>query len=120
MAINIKTKPAPAEQEQSAHDDAAAEIETEVLTTQTKSGEVLSQEGGLTSEPAPNVITPFERIDVGMSFKMPVAEYTMLEFSVRRSVPFNPEDTDPDTVFGETKAWVEGKLNSLIEEQSGE
>jgi hypothetical protein len=117
MAIKIKNLADTT----SAHDEAAAAIETEVAQTLTKSGvaDPLDQKVDKTSEPV-NIathITPVERIDIGMSFKMPVASYTMLEFSVRRSVPFDPVTTSADTVFDETKAWVEAKLNALIEEQ---
>lgn len=117
MAINIKN-PVP---QQSAHDEAAVTIETEIGKTVTKAGvdAPLEQSLNKTSEPVviPMPVQTFERIDVGMSFKMPVASYTMLEFSVRRSVPYDPKLKDPDIVFTEVKTWVEAKLNALIEEQ---
>lgn len=119
MAIKIKN-PAPQEQA-SAHDEAAATIETEVSKTTTKSGVdgPLAQEVDKTSEPVniPVPVQVFERIEVGMSFKMPVASYTMLEFSVRRSVPYDPTIVTADEVFDDVKGWVEAKLNALIEEQ---
>jgi len=125
MAIKIHEKaPAPeqAPDQASAHDEAAAEIQTEIGKTMTEAGtekEPLSQTIQTESIPV-NLAFPFERIEVGMSFKMPVASYTMLEFSVRRSVPFNPVETNADTVFDSTHKWVEEKLNQLIEEQQNE
>lgn len=117
MAIKIKTLPP----EQSAHDEAAAAIETTVATTTTKSGQAdpIDQTVEHSSEPLNTGGVPFERIEVGMSFKMPVASYTMLEFSIRRSVPF-PVGEDPDAVFEATHKWVEDKLNLLIEKQQTE
>lgn len=122
MAINIKkgaAASADAATGASAHDEAAAAIESEVATTTTKSGveAPLAQDVQKTTEPVHLTVTAYERIDVGMSFKMPVASYTMLEFSVRRSVPFDPATTDADEVFATAKSWVEGKLNDLIAEQ---
>lgn len=120
MAINLKQKPAP-EPEQSAHDQAAEAIETQVTTTSTKGGEVINQNAEGDSEPimtVPNI--QYERIEVGMSFKMPVADYTMLEFSIRRSVPYDPTTVEADDVFDQTRGWVEAKLNAMIEEQQAE
>lgn len=128
MAINIK-KPSQSEGAGvSPHDQAADQIETEVALTTTKGGEVLDQKHTHQSEPVPPTASPlpYERIDVGMSFKMPVADYTMLEFNIRRSVPFQQGGSTTETeamanqVFADAKAWVEGKLNQLIEEQQSE
>jgi hypothetical protein len=111
MPINIGTKPSP-------HGEAAQEI-TEVQTKTITDGEeqVVSHEHEATPV---QMAAPFEVIDVGISFRMPVAQYTMLEFTVRRSVPFNPLSQDPDAVFEATKTWVEGKLNAIIAEQQSE
>lgn len=91
---------------------------TEVSKTITKAGEPepVAQEHEYTNEVV-QLSTPYEVLEFGASFKMPVASYTMLEFSVRRTVPFNPVEKDVDTVFDETREWVEGKLNTLIAEQ---
>ena len=120
MVIKIQNKEAAP----SAHDEAADAIETTMSTTKTKSGEVdaapLEEALEHTSEPVMSLGVALERIEVGMAFKMPVASYTMLEFSVKRSVPFNPEVLDADAVFLETKTWVETKLNELIETQQND
>jgi len=120
MAIKIHEKPAPVD-EQSAHDEEAASIEDTITTTTTKSGEEepLNEDVQHTSTPV-NIAAPFERIEVGMAFKMPVASYTMLEFSVRRSFPFDPKKDNADAVFDTVHAWVEAKLNKLIEDQQTE
>jgi len=106
----------------SPHEEAAASIETEVAKTLTKTGteaplmeDIQSESEPVNFQGAP--LHLIERMEVGMSFKMPVAPYTMLEFMVKRSVPFNSIEISPDTVFDQTKAWVEAKLNQLIEEQ---
>ena len=109
MAIKIGTLPSP-------HDAAAAEIQSEVVTTMSENNEETDKKVEFQSEPV-QFQHPWEAIEVGTSFKMPVAAYTMLEFSVRRYVPYDPVTTDPDTVFEEARAWVEGKLNAVIEEQ---
>ena len=120
MAINIKNKVA----EESAHGDAAAAIETEIKAVQTNTeldpstniqhADILHYEK--TSEPV-QIAEAYERIEVGTSFKMPVASYTMLEFSVKRSVPYLISQRDPDEVFEEVRAWVETKINKMIEDQ---
>ena len=112
MAIKIQNAPA-----NSPHDEAAESIESEVTTETTKDGETLDSSMDSHSEPVLNTGPPMERIEVGMAFKMPVAQYTMLEFSVKRSTPFDPLTTSPDAVFEDTRVWVEGKLNELIAEQ---
>lgn len=118
MAIKIKNNPAM-EEGASAHAEAADQITTDVSMTATKNGEIVDQSHDAQSEAVkPNPL--YEYISVGTSFKMPVADYTMLEFSVRRTVPFDPLQIDPDKVFEETKTWVEAKMNSMIEEQQSE
>lgn len=117
MAINIKK--APAAPEQSPHEQAAADITTETSKTLTKGGEVLNQDHTSLSEQGPHYPpqVALERIEVGTSFKMPVADYTMLEFSVKRSIPFPTGEGMVEVIFEECKTWVEAKLNQMIEEQ---
>ena len=116
MAINIGTAKSP-------HGQAAASLEEEVSKTTLEAGpngeEEKTKEMDYQSTPV-HMATPYETIEVGTSFKMPVAQYTMLEFTVRRSVPFNPLETDADTIFDETKVWVEAKLNAIIAEQQAD
>lgn len=117
MAINIGTKPSP-------HEEAAQAIEGTVETAQITevpnkepTEEITHHE--TTSEPVqmnPTLSVP-ELIDVAVAFKMPVAQYTMLEFRVRRVVPFDPDVHDAEAVFEMAKEWVEGKLNAIIAEQ---
>ena len=117
MAINIKTPKAAL----GAHGEGAVMLETEVASTTTsKAGgkeEIIDQQYEHTSEPVHPMPTPYETVTVGMAFKLPIAQYTMLEFSVYRSVPFDPLQGDADTTFDQTHAWVESKLNAMIEEQ---
>lgn len=117
MAINIKQK----DVSESAHAEAAAEIETTVGKTLTKAGEdkPVQDDFEHTSEPV-NIMPPYERIEVGMSFKMQVASFTMLEFRITRSVPYQVPQVDPDQVFSDTHKWVEDKLNNLIAEQNNQ
>ena len=113
MAIKITSTP-PA---MSAHEEAAASIETEITTIATQKGEPVETHD-VTSEPLYGIPPNPEIIGVTMGFKMPVAPYTMLEFRITRSRPVDPSlDEDADSVFGGLKTWVEDKLNSLIEEQ---
>lgn len=127
MAINIKTVQPPADQ--GPHAEAADAIHTEVsaVTTSTKTGEILDEKHESSADPqhfAPAALIGVIR--VGMSFKMPVAQYTMLELSVSRSIPYQTkpdpveDEAEADAVFEVGKAWVEGKLNALIGEQQTE
>ncbi len=121
MPIKIKTPP-PAAVEQSPHAQAAAEyppipaedIATETMTV-TGEGGVLDQQADVNTT---HVLMPptHERMRVGMSFKMPVAPYTMVEFRVERDVPVAVTD-DIDAAFDLVKGWVEARINELVEEQ---
>lgn len=127
MAIKVKQPVAPAPAQTAAaapattaHGEAlkqaVAENTTEISTTTTKAGaaEPLSHTHDMQVEPV--LITPLhDQIEVGMSFKMPVASFTMLEFSVKRMVHCLPEEADQ--TYEDTKAWVETRLNTLIEAQ---
>lgn len=97
---------------------AAAEEITEVSKTEHKDGESEIVDHEYESKPV--VLPQMEIIEVGTSFKMPVAQYTMLEFSVKRTMPFNPEEKSADEVFDTLKDWVESKLNAMIEDQQNE
>lgn len=117
MAIQIKSAPA------SAHEQAAEEIVTETTVEQSSTdGSEVPEQPQTHEHTTETVLVPVshERLDVAMEFKMPVAQYTMLGFSVRRSVPFDPAEKSADDVFAESKAWVEEKLNGLIAEQQSE
>jgi hypothetical protein len=59
--------------------------------------------------------TKTERLAVAMGFKMPVAEYVMVEFRVERVTHHAPGDED--AAFEENKKWVEDKINGLVSEQ---
>ena len=108
MAINVGKKPSP-------HGEAAQDL-TEVQTKKIKNGE--EELTAHEAKSVPVALPPlYETLEVGVSFRMPVAQYTMLEFTVRRNRPFDPEKTDADKFFDETKEWVEKKLNSIIAEQ---
>lgn len=106
----------------SPHEQVMAAPVGEYTKTVTKAGEDEPMEQDHWQEEGAMVTLPkvYETIEVGMSFKMPVASYTMLEFSVRRTTPFNPAEADADSVFDATREWVETKLNGLIEEQQSE
>jgi len=116
MPISVKN--APLNPASGPHAEAAAEMVSETTKTKTEAGnpDPVDQSHEMESEPI-SLPHPYEVLELGMSFKMPVASYTMLEFSVRRSVPYSPLEEDPDEVFGKTKQWVEDKLNGLIAEQ---
>lgn len=122
MAIKIKNNP-PAAKAGGPHADAAADMAgaadtiTETITeTNTKDGpdtlvnEDVNQVVNMVQVPASH-----DLIAVGMGFKMPVAEYTMIEFYVQRTTPCATDAAD-DT-YTATKDWVEGRLNELVEEQ---
>lgn len=110
MPINVKTA--------SPHDEAAANIETEVTGEKhdLQTGEASIVEHSHAPAQADQAAEK-DFIEVGMAFKMPVAQYTMLEFTVRRRVHFDPLQDDDEDVYAQTKEWVEGKINALIAEQ---
>lgn len=109
MPIEIKSAhAAAAEQMPPADEKSAVKTQTNVDT-----GDAVSEMVEQSSTPVSSDAT--ERVTVGMSFKMPIAQYTMLEFSVARTMAFTP-DQSADAVFDEAKDWVEGKINALIEE----
>ena len=93
---------------------------TEMVETENvESGETSLKSYEKVTEPVTVVHENYcERVEVGVSFRMPVAEYTMLEFTVRRTVPFDNREMDADTVFEHTKKWVEDRVNQMIGEQS--
>lgn len=124
MPINIGTKK-PEDQpttQPSPHAEAAAALETEVTKTKiTDAGgpeekeEVLSHDH--TSTPVQHNLSVPHLLDVGINFKMPLADYTMIGYSIRRVVPYDPAETDPDELFNSERQWIEGQLNQLIHEQ---
>ena len=126
MAIKIKTTPVIAGN--GPHDEASAGIHTEIskTTTSKKNGEeeILHEEHESTFDPM--VFTPaalVETLRIGMDFKMPVAQYTMLGLSIARSVPYEQgadANAAADAAYENLKGWVEGKLNQLIAEQQPE
>lgn len=118
MPIQVaKSKPAQPHQEAADEMEAPA-TESSVSKATIEQGETTSYEHENESAPVEGPVSePMERIEVGMAFRMPVAQYTMLEFTVRRSVPYSPLQANPDDVFESTHKWVEEKLNLLIAEQ---
>jgi len=118
MAIKILNKAAL---EQSGHATAAAEIvaeeNTTVHVTETSQDETVPPKTMSHEHTSSDVIMKvpdYEIITIGMSFKMPVASFTMVEFHVERSSPTE----DPDATYQENKDWVENKINDLVAEQS--
>lgn len=124
MPINIGTKPAvqPPTEQASPHAEAAATIETEITqTTITDAGgpnekETVTAYEHSSQEVQHTVAVP-ELMDVSMNFKMPVADYTIIGYAVRRVVPFDPNVITPDQQFEDQKNWIETTLNDLIKKQ---
>lgn len=112
MPIKVTNKSPHAE---AAQNLTAEDVKTTETVKTTGGQEATPPEIAQEHTPVP-VSALYERIEVGTSFKMPVAEYTMLEFRITRSMPCEPEKVEE--TFDACREWVEGKLNLLIEEQS--
>ena len=109
MAIKIGTLPSP-------HGEAAMDMTETKVTETTSEGEETVTKHESDAVPV-HIPGPYDVLSVGVSFRMPVAQYTMLEFTVSRSRAFDPVKDDENEVFQQTKKWVEDKLNSVIAEQ---
>lgn len=111
MSIKIKT-PAPASPHGAQASMLAAMETQETATAETPAGPNVITATYMEHIPVP---VQHERVAVSMAFKMPVAPYTMIEFRVSRDKPCAPGDVD--VTFEELKAWVDDRVNELVQEQ---
>lgn len=110
MAITIKN--------QTAHEAALQPLldgTTETKTTTATGGD--DPPHIETEQAVEHVMAPpdWEQITVGMGFKLPIAQYTMVEFTVSRTKPSAPDEVD--ATYDEVKNWVEERMNQLVADQ---
>jgi hypothetical protein len=130
MAIQVKTKPdvKMGDPTPSPHGEAAATVDHEA-----SSGTVVGTQTDLTTGETSSVLPKHDvppppampqtspdraRVKMASAFKWPVADYTMLEWMVGVEIPCDLADVDE--AADQAKAWIEERLNALIEENQSQ